>query len=56
MATAELIALLVKAAIDAIVAAVQAGQSREVILKKIHHIRDDARVIEADVDAMAQGR
>lgn len=56
METAAVIALLVKAAVDAIVAAVNAGQSHETILRQIQHLGAEPSELESEVDAVADGR
>lgn len=51
----ELIVVLGKAALDAIAAAIAAGQSKDQILIAIRRIEDDAKRIDSDVDRVAQG-
>lgn len=54
-AIAKLLLELVPAALEAIVAAIQAGLSKEQILVKIKHIAAEQTLISSDVDSLASG-
>lgn len=53
---ARLLIELVPAAIEAIVAAIQAGRSKDEILLKIRHIAAEQAAISLNVDALAAGQ